>query len=1599
MEKQHRLSLLRDETLAMPLSSAQQGMWFAQQLNLDANPKVFKITEYLQIDGEVEVSVLLNAFQHTLKETESFQRIFYTGKMGPLQQTVVHQPYVIPVIDCSEAADPQQMARDWVENESQSAWDWDYDRLFSLAVLKLSPTCFWYFACAHHLIIDGFGAQLLSSRVAQVYSAMMADEPIPECDFTPLNKVLESEERYRTSNAYQKDRQYWLDQMAGMPTPLSLCERRAVCTGIVRRQSYLPEETHQALRRLAADLGTPLPQLLIALTALFLYRITGEQDLLVGCPMTGRSSKVARRYAGMMSNVLPLRLAIDPNGTLADLVEQVQGRVLSMVRHQNYRGEELSQELGLTKVDDALVLTHINILPFEYDMTFAGLPVQANNVSLGPLDDLSINVCDRGAEQGLELCIDANRTLYDDATLDGHFQRLMHFYTAVTKVSQQSSLADYPIMMREDLAQWQRWNDTVQDFGPHQPVFRLFEQQVEQTPHAIALSVEEGQLTYDALNRRANQLAHYLRERGVGPEVKVAVCCDRSWDWLIAMVAVWKAGGAYVPIDPAYPMERIDYIMQDCAPQFLLSDGVVSFEEQQSPVEVLHMSEDEVLWMFGSEENPSHEQYEANHLAYIIYTSGSTGKPKGVMVEHCTLTNLVHWHNQAFAVTSASVVSSVAGMGFDATVWEVWPALCVGGELCAPKLEVTRDPQQLLNWWVNQPVQLSFLPTPIAELAFAQNVAPATLKTLLVGGDKLTRNAPPEAHYELVNNYGPTETTVVTTSGSMTNADILHIGAPIANSRIYVLDEQHKRVPCGVTGEIYIGGAGVARGYVNLPEQTASRFLPDPFADLPYARMYRTGDLARWCPDGTLEYRGRNDSQVKIRGFRIELGEIAHSVQACQGVELAVVTVEKEAQDQRIIAYFTVNQALESTPTPNALHQELAQTLPSYMMPSAYVELAQMPLTANGKVDYRALPKPTEGAFIQREYEAPQGEVELRMAQIWQHLLGVNRVGRQDNFFELGGHSLLAVQLIDQLRQHGDELSIKALFTHPTLAQLATQVNNSVLEPTVIESLDTDQPDVLEPSQHNELTPLQKDILQHRLRAEQESEPLLALHERYRHPDYLTQLVLPIRENGTQTPLFYFGDDDENQAWLEQLSIALDPRVPVYRLRCGEQVLPQLNTLQKLAEYYVLAIRQCQPQGPYQLIGRGAAGMIAYEVATQLMGVDQEVRYLGLIDCWAATTQAQQLRLSEHSPVSVVPLLNAHTGQAWIEHEYQIHRLPLSLNLFVSQATDSTLGWEHYYAVTELALTIGSANAAYITPNQVAEQLNRDLLDGTVVTGLPHYDPLIPLQTGYRDGDIAICIPGGGDNVFAFIDLVEQMDNAMSVYGLQPRGLWGDLPAHTQVQAAAHCYLNAILPLLVKDQGTGEKTLGRKVHIIGHSFGGWVALELTQLLEAKGVEVVELVMADTQPPQAVQREYTDLEVIAYLAGLMEMHGVSLPMTWEILETLEPAMRIEKVYQQLVSKGVLPANTTPAQFAGIVRVFAANLRTGYQPEQWPAAPIKLLLSSQTSEAQLNSTKLGSEQTLWLKHLPKLEVAHSAVNHMQLLKKNHVHQLMELIHIKY
>ncbi|MGA9700636.1 non-ribosomal peptide synthetase, partial [Pseudomonas sp.] len=571
------------------------------------------------------------------------------------------------------------------------------------------------------------------------------------------------------------------------------------------------------------------------------------------------------------------------------------------------------------------------------------------------------------------------------------------------------------------------FNATAADFPTGHTLHGAFEVQAERQPDAIAVQQDGESLTYQQLNQRANRLAHHLLELGVQPDDRVALCCRRGPQMLVGLLGILKAGAAYVPIDPAYPAERIAYLLQDSTPVAVLAEpSTRDLLGGVATVDLHHGGSQHPLVS-----NPQPAGLTPANLAYVIYTSGSTGQPKGVMVEHRTVENLVHWHCEAFGLDARSHTSSVAGFGFDAMAWEVWPALCAGATLHLPPAEVGNEHiDALLAWWLAQPLDVSFLPTPVAEYAFSQHLQHPTLRILLIGGDRL-RQFSQERRFAVINNYGPTEATVVATSGRVRAGQTLHIGRPIANASVYVLDAQLRPVPVGVAGELYVGGSGVARGYLNRPEMTAERFLHDPFNP---GRMYRTGDLVRWLPDGNLEYLGRNDDQVKVRGVRVELGEIESRLAALDGVGEAVVLV----REGRLVAWFTEHRAL----TIESLRAHLQAQLPDSLVPVAYVRLDALPLTANGKLDRKALPDPEQSALLSRAYEAPQGAVETTLARIWAEVLQVEQVGRHDHFFELGGHSLLAVSLIERMRQADLSADVRVLFSQPTLAALAAAVGS-----------------------------------------------------------------------------------------------------------------------------------------------------------------------------------------------------------------------------------------------------------------------------------------------------------------------------------------------------------------------------------------------------------------------------------------------------------------------------------------------------------------------------------------------------------------------------
>ncbi|HYT37486.1 MAG TPA: non-ribosomal peptide synthetase [Ktedonobacteraceae bacterium] len=593
-------------------------------------------------------------------------------------------------------------------------------------------------------------------------------------------------------------------------------------------------------------------------------------------------------------------------------------------------------------------------------------------------------------------------------------------------------------------------NATHTEYPTDKCIHQLFEAQVKCTPDAVAVGSRDEHLTYRELNGKASQLAHHLQKLGVGPEVLVGICMERSLDLVAGLLGILKAGGAYVPLDPTYPPERLAFMLEDAHVPILLTQQHLLTRLPAEGIQTICLDTDAAVLVQQSETDPS-SAVTADDLVYVIYTSGSTGRPKGVPITHNNLLNLVFWHQRAFAVTPADRATQVTSPAFDAAGWELWPYLTIGASIYLPDEETRAAPVLLRDWLVSRGITITFLPTPLAESVMALEWPSTTaLRFLLTGADTLHHYPPPSLPFALINNYGPTETTVVATFGRV--LPTVHpdgppsIGRPIANTQIYILDEHLQQVPIGTPGELYIGGAGVGSGYLNRPELTADRFIPDPFSQEPGTRLYKTNDLARFLPDGQIAFMGRTDQQIKIRGYRIEPDEIASVLNRHPAVQTSLVVAREDTPDEkRLVAYIVLVRGAQVTA--NSLRETLAAYLPDYMVPSAFVQLEALPLTANGKVDRPALPTPDATNTIgDRAVTEPNTLIEQKLARIVAPLLGLEEVGVDENFFMLGGHSLLGAQVVVRVSEtFGVQLALRKLFEAPSVRQLAAEIESLIL--------------------------------------------------------------------------------------------------------------------------------------------------------------------------------------------------------------------------------------------------------------------------------------------------------------------------------------------------------------------------------------------------------------------------------------------------------------------------------------------------------------------------------------------------------------------------
>ncbi|CTP83390.1 non-ribosomal peptide synthetase [Xanthomonas graminis] len=900
----------------------------------------------------------------------------------------------------------------------------------------------------HHLVLDHTTLQIameeIDAHLSERTHALPPALPFRNFIFETGTKVAEvGHERFFTKT---------LGDVDGTTAPFGLSDVNGDGSRLRSLQLAVPDTSATVIRQHARQLGISPAAIFHLAYALVLAVTSGRDDVVFGTVLFGRMNggAGADRAMGMFLNTLPLRLRRDAT-PLAQALRQTHARLAELVHHE-HAPLALAQRCSALGASTPLFCALLN---YRYSTTpdsaldgqqagafWDGVQgLHKRDVNNYPLT-LSVN--DGGKDFTLDIKLDHSVPAERVGALMLHSLAQMLHALAQRPDAPLHALPILPAAERQSLPHVAS-AASAPDL-PARCIHAAFQLQARRTPHATALICGEQSLSYAQLDQQAEQLATELHALGAGPSTRVAIYLTRSVGMVVAWLATLKSGAAYVPLDPAYPADRLAYMLDDCRPRAVLTCAAL---EGQLPA-CRAMRTARVLTLDAQQRNESAPSppvalptVAASELAYVIYTSGSSGRPKGVMIEHRQLDNLVRWHGERFGLQAGEHCTAVAGLSFDAAAWEIWPALCHGVCVRLAPAAASADPSALLAWWSAQQAQLSFLPTPLAEIALQQRQWPSDLRVLLTGGDRLgaVRQALP---FDLVNNYGLTETAVVATSGRVAvGAGLPSIGTPIDRLCAHVLDRWGHLVPIGAIGELHLAGASLARGYLGRPALTAERFVPDPFAAHPGQRMYRTGDLVRWTQAHTLDFVGRNDQQVKVRGVRVEPGEIEAVLRNAAGVrEVAVIARQNQAGNSLLVAYVTGQQLAI-----DALRAHAIAQLPDAMVPAGYVHLDALPLTPNGKLDRNALPAPDDQAFGVQPYAPPQGPVEERLADLWRDLLGVERIGRYDNFFDLGGHSLLAVQLASRVRtQLHAEMPLDRFFANPQLHELAQQVLASRLQ-------------------------------------------------------------------------------------------------------------------------------------------------------------------------------------------------------------------------------------------------------------------------------------------------------------------------------------------------------------------------------------------------------------------------------------------------------------------------------------------------------------------------------------------------------------------------
>lgn len=1173
------------DVFVFPVSFAQRRLWFLAQLEPDS--PAYNLPLAFRLKGQVNVQALKHSLNMLIERHEVLHTTFSMIESQPVQVVLPVMPARLSVIDLNDVPESsrENESRQLMAREAQKLFDLTRGPLLRSHLISSTEEDHILLLTMHHIVSDGWSLDTFCRELSTLYNGLVSGEPsslpdlpIQYADFTIWQR------EWLQGEILETQLNYWRKKLAAAPSRLELITDYSRPTKThhpgTKQSLKLTKKLTEDLSVLSQHEGVTMFMALLTAFNVLLYRHTGQNDILVGAPIANRNRTEIENLIGFFVNTMVLRTDLSGNPSFRELLGQVRDVCLEAYDHQDIPFEKLVEELQPER--------NPHQSPFFQTMfTFRNAPNQTPELSGLNVNRLDV---DNGTakfdvsfaavkeKEALTVTAEYRTDLFKIDTIArllGHYQELLCSVCADP---------DQPIDTLSIMTETERhqllveWNDTHADYPDTACLHNLFEAQVECTPDEIAIQDGSGKLTYNELNEKANQLAHHLKEYGVGPEVAVGICFERSLETVIAFLGILKAGGAYVPLDPMYPQERLNFILEDCQASVIVTQKGFMNIFSQNNIQIICLDTDWPTISLEQRENPANSA-NPHSLAYIIYTSGSTGNPKGVMIEHRSIVNVTEAMGHEFEIRPGDRVLQFFSISFDMSVCEIFSCLNRGGSLILRTDSWLSSIQHFLQQCIDRRITVLSLPTAFwhemcSALTTNALTLPPPLRLIIIGGDRVhpehwarwrrtTRGS-----VRLLYGYGPTEATIVTTVWELpqTADDELSrgeipIGFPIRNVQVLILDTSLQPVPIGVRGELYIGGINLARGYLNRPQLTREQFIPHPFSNDPDSRLYKTGDLAIYLPDGNIEFAGRIDDQVKIRGFRIEANEIETVLGRHPQVNKAVVTAKTlESGDTNLIAYVVPYQ--ETTETASELRRFLSDRLPKYMIPTRFVFLESFPLNPSGKVDRQALPLPDTTRSHEKEaFVAASDGLELHLTRIWESLLNIRPIGIRDNFFDMGGHSLLAVRLLTEVEKRmGIHLSVASLFQGPTIEKLAESI-----------------------------------------RRESRKESWSCL--------------VPLQPKGTRTPFFCVAPAGAEVIGLRSLAHSLGEDRPFYGLQLpAPKNANQPLRVSDMATTCIQEIESIQEEGPYFIGGTCMGGLVAFEMACQLQKQGEKVALLVLFD-------------------------------------------------------------------------------------------------------------------------------------------------------------------------------------------------------------------------------------------------------------------------------------------------------------------------------------------------------------------------------------------------